>query len=52
MLYPRFGTEGDSLLDLLFLAISKERISHLPEYYEIQYNVWDDEAFHGSFSTM
>jgi hypothetical protein len=49
MLYPRFGTEGDSLLDLLFLAISKERISHLEEYYEIQYNVWDDEAFHGSF---
>jgi len=49
MLYPRFGTEGDSLLDLLFLAISKERISHLEEYYEIQYNVWDNEAFHGSF---
>ena len=49
MLYPRFGTEGDSLLDLLFLAISKERISHLEEYYEIQYNVWDNEAFKGSF---
>lgn len=49
LLFVRFGTEKDSLLDLLFLAISKERISHLEEYYEIQYNVWDDEAFHGSF---
>jgi hypothetical protein len=49
LLFVRFGTENDSLLDLLFLAISKERISHLPEYYEIQYNVWNDVAFHGSF---
>jgi len=50
MLYPRFGTEEDNLLDLLFLAISKEPISHLPEYYEIQYNVWDNEAFNASFN--
>ena len=49
LLFVRFGTEKDSLLDLLFLAISKERISHLEEYYEIQYNVWDNEAFKGSF---
>ena len=50
MLYPRFGTEEDNLLDLLFIAIDKEPISHLPEYYEIQYNVWDNEAFNSSFN--
>lgn len=49
MLYPRFGTEEDNLLDLLFLAISKEPISHLPEYYEIQYNIWNNEEFDASF---
>jgi len=49
MLYPRFGTEDDNLLDLLFLAISKEHISHLPEYYEIQYNIWNNEEFDASF---
>ena len=49
MLYPRFGTEEDNLLDLLFLAIEKEPISHLPEYYEIQYNIWNNEEFDASF---
>jgi hypothetical protein len=49
MLYPRFGTEEDNLLDLLFMAIEKEPISHLPEYYEIQYNIWNNEEFDASF---
>ena len=49
MLYPRFGTEEDNLLDLLFMAIEKEPISHLPEYYEIQYNIWNNEEFEASF---
>ena len=45
LLFARFGTENDKFLDLLFEAIGKSSISHLPEYYEIQYNVWDDVAF-------
>ena len=45
LLFARFGTENDSFLDLLFEAINTTRISHLPEYYEIQYNAWNEEEF-------
>jgi hypothetical protein len=46
LLFARFGTENDKLLDLLFYAIKKSpNISHLPEYYELQYNFWDNEKF-------
>jgi hypothetical protein len=45
MLFARFGTDEDNFLDLLFSSISKEKISHLPEYYEVQYNYWDDQKF-------
>jgi hypothetical protein len=45
MLFARFGTDEDNFLDLLFNSISKEKISHLPEYYEVQYNYWDDQKF-------
>ena len=45
LLFARFGTENDSFLDLLFEAINTTTIRHLPEYYEIQYNVWNEEEF-------
>ena len=45
LLFARFGTENDKFLDLLFEALGKSSVSHLPEYYEIQYNVWDEVAF-------
>jgi hypothetical protein len=49
LLFARFGTENDKFLDLLFEAINKTNVSHLPEYYEISYNVWDEEAFTHTF---
>ena len=46
LLFARFGTENDKLLDLLFEGIKKSpNIKHLPEYYEIQHNYWDDQKF-------
>ena len=45
MLFARFGTDEDNFLDLLFEAIRKDRISHLPAYYEMQYEFWDSEKF-------
>ena len=46
LLFARFGTENDKLLDLLFEGIKKSpNIKHLPEYYEMQYNYWDDQKF-------
>lgn len=45
LLFARFGTENDSFLDLLFEAINSTTIKHLPEYYEMQYNVWNEEKF-------
>ena len=46
LLFARFGTENDKLLDLLFEGIKKSpNIKHLPEYYEIQYNYWDVQKF-------
>jgi hypothetical protein len=49
LLFARYGTENDKFLDLLFEAIGKSKISHLPEYYEIQYNVWNDEDFTSTY---
>ena len=45
MLYARFGTDEDKLLDLLFDSIKKEGVRHLPAYYEIQYEFWDTDRF-------
>jgi hypothetical protein len=45
MLYARFGTDEDKLLDLLFEAIRKDNIRHLPIYYEMQYEFWDSQKF-------
>ena len=45
LLFARFGTENDKLLDLLFEAIKTADVKHLPEYYEIQHYSWDHEAF-------
>jgi hypothetical protein len=46
LLFARFGTENDKLLDLLFEGIKKSpNIKHLPECYEMQYNYWDDQKF-------
>ena len=49
LLYARFGTEDDLLLDLLFDATDNNSRNHLPEYYEMQYNYWDREKFDETF---
>ena len=49
LLFARFGTENDKFLDLLFEAIGKSDISHLPEYYEISHYVWDNELFKNTY---
>lgn len=45
LLFARFGTTEDRLLDLLFEAIKKIHVSHLPEYYEMQYIYWNRESY-------
>ena len=45
ILYARFGTDEDKFLDLLFEAIKKLRVRHLPVWYEMEYEFWDNEAF-------
>ena len=46
LLFARFGTQNDKLLDLIFEGIKKSpNIKHLPEYYEMQYSYWDNERF-------
>ena len=45
LLFARFGTTEDKLLDLLFEAIKKIHVSHLPEYYEMHYNFWNRESY-------
>jgi hypothetical protein len=49
LLFARFGTENDKFLDLLFEAISKTNVSHLPEYYEIAHYVWNEESFTNTY---
>lgn len=51
MLYARFGTDEDKLLDLLFESIKKEGIRHLPAYYEMQYEFWDTDRFETTWNT-
>ena len=51
MLYARFGTDEDKLLDLLFEAIKKDGIRHLPVYYEMQYEFWDTNRFEETWNT-
>jgi hypothetical protein len=51
MLYARFGTDEDKLLDLLFESIKKDNIRHLPEYYEMQYEFWDSQKFDKTWNT-
>jgi hypothetical protein len=45
ILYARFGTDEDNFLDLLFQSIKKLRIKHLPVWYEMEYEFWDNDAF-------
>jgi predicted house-cleaning noncanonical NTP pyrophosphatase (MazG superfamily) len=50
MLFVRYGTPEDCLMDILFKAIEKEVRTHVPEYYEIQYEAWDGEVFYHEFN--
>lgn len=45
MLFVRHGSPDDNLLDLMFEAIRKEFRNHTSDYYEIQYEAWDNDAF-------
>lgn len=45
MLFVRHGSPDDNLLDLMFEAIRKEFKNHTSDYYEIQYEAWDNDAF-------
>lgn len=45
MLFVRHGSPYDNLLDLMFEAIRKEFRNHTSDYYEIQYEAWDNDAF-------
>jgi hypothetical protein len=50
LLFARFGVDTDNLLDLLFEGIKKTKVSHLPNYYEMMYNYWDQESFNKVFN--
>jgi len=50
MLFVRYGTPEDCLMDILFKAIEKEVRTHVPEYYEIQGEAWDGEVFYHEFN--
>ncbi len=50
MLFVRYGTPDDCLMDILFKAIEKEVRTHVPEYYEVQYEAWDNEVFLNEFN--
>ena len=45
MLFVRHGSPDDNLLDIMFEAIRKEFKNHTTEYYEIQFNAFDNDAF-------
>ena len=49
LLFARFGTENDKLLDLLFEGIKNSNVSHLPESYEIQNYCWDQDEFNRTY---
>lgn len=44
-LYIDKGDFDENVLDILFNAIERGFNNHPPEYYEIEYNVWDNEIF-------
>ncbi len=44
-LYIDKGDFDENVLDLMFSAIERGFSNHPPEYYEIEYNVWDNEIF-------
>jgi len=50
MLFVRYGTPDDCLMDILFKAIEKEVRTHVPEYYQIQYEAWDADVFYHEFN--
>ena len=45
MLFARFGEPDDLLLDLLFKAVERANVNHLPDYYEMQHQFWDGQVF-------
>lgn len=49
LLFARFGTENDKLLNLIFESTEKTVKRHLPAYYELGYNYWDDQKFTQTF---
>ncbi len=49
MLFVRHGSPDDNLLDLMFEAIRKEFKNHTTEYYEIQHEAFDNDAFKDYF---
>jgi hypothetical protein len=51
LLFARFGVDTDNLLDLLFEGIKKTKVSHLPNYYEMMYNYWNQESFNNVFDS-
>lgn len=44
-LYIDKGDFDENVLDLLFSTLERGFNNHPPEYYEIEYNVWDNEIF-------
>ncbi len=50
MLFVRYGTPEDCLMDIMFKAIEKEVTKHAPEYYEIQYEAWNRDVFYEQFN--
>jgi len=50
MIYARYGDTNDNLLDLLFDAIKKTNLRHLPYYYEMQYNFFNQDDFNEVFN--
>lgn len=44
-LYIDKGEFDENVLDLLFSTLERGFNNHPPEYYEIEYNVWDNEIF-------
>jgi hypothetical protein len=50
MLFVRYGTPEDCLMDIMFKAIEKEVTKHVPEYYEIQYEAWNRDVFYNEFN--
>jgi len=50
LLFARFGTPEDNLLDLIFEGVKKTKVRHLPNYYEMQYNYFNNQSFDEVFN--